>query len=268
MHKKIKLVISGSGTRYPVQLGAIIRLLELGIQIEEVVGTSGGAICAAALGSGYDKNSLLKLATATLPSNVLEKNWLPFGGTKSRYSNNKIIRTFRTLFVETFAECKIPVHIVAHNWSRKIKQVFQKDKEDLPLAVNASMCLPIFDMVEIAGDLFEDGGIDANFYIDYQDWEIKNDTPVIGLRIRSTADLDPNPRKNPVTKIDRIFGTVSDLIEACDKEHIEDALWAKTIVLQTSYAGLKLDIREQDVVKMIQEGKDCINQALKEGILG
>jgi len=266
MFKKVKLVISGSGTRYPIQLGAIIRLLELGIEIEEVVGTSGGAICAAAIGSGYDRHALLKLATSTLPKNILEKNWLPFGGTKSIYNNKKLLKTFRQLFVEDFSDCEIPTHIVTHNWTKKEPKIWNGPKDDLPLATNASMCLPIFDMVEINGELYEDGGIDANFCIDFQDWNLKNNTPVIGIRMRS--DGYTLPRKKPFFKTDRLIATISDLIDACDREHIEDATWAKVVTITTNFPGVKLDIDEKDVIQMINEGKNAINAALIEGKLG
>ena len=256
MHKKVKLVLSGSGTRYGIQIGAIIRLLELGIEIEEAIGTSGGAICAAAIGSGYTKESLLSLATSTLPKNILEKNWQIFGGTKSIYNNKKLLRAFRTLFAETFDECKIPVHIVTHNWTLKRPKIWDAANDDLPLAVNASMCLPIFDMVEINGELYEDGGVDANFCIDFNDWVFKNSTPVIGLRMRSLGE--EKPRKRPFLKTDRLMGTVSDLIEASDREHIEDASWAKIITISTDFPGVKLDIDEKDVLKMIADRKSVV----------
>ena len=47
MTKKIKLVLSGSGTRYPVFAGAIRKLLEDGYEIEEVLDDLDG---------GYMKN--------------------------------------------------------------------------------------------------------------------------------------------------------------------------------------------------------------------
>src|SRR3990167_5565474 len=164
-------------------MGAVIRLLEFGIEIEEVVGTSGGAICASALATfGHDKEKLKKLVLEVLPSKILKKNLIPIGGTKSIYGNEQILRTFRTHFIEQFKEAKIPTHIVTHNWTRKKPVIWNKPNEDLPLAANASMCLPIFDMVEINKDLYEDGGIDANFAIDFQDWHLKTETPVVGIR--------------------------------------------------------------------------------------
>lgn len=248
-------------------MGAILRLLELGIEIEEVVGTSGGAICASALATfGHDKAKLKGLVLEVLPSKILKKNLLPIGGTKSLYGNEQIVRAFRTHFIEQFKDAVIPAHIVTHNWTRKKSVVWDKPNDDLPLATNASMCLPIFDMVEIGGDLYEDGGIDANFAIDFKDWTLKTDTPIVGIRMRSVGEHKPRPK--PSNKIERVMGTINDLIDASDREHIEDANWAKIITIQTSFPGVKLEITKQEVEAMLKEGREAIDAAVRAGKLG
>ena len=84
-NKKIKLVLSGSGTKYPCFVGAIKKLLEEGYEIEEVCGTSGGALVASGLASYYDsKNPLAtidrleKFMIDFLPGKLIDWNFLPF----------------------------------------------------------------------------------------------------------------------------------------------------------------------------------------------
>ena len=85
MSKSYKLVLSGSGTRYPCFIGAVKRLLEEGLEIEEVCGTSGGGIIAAGLGWKYDKENPLDsikfledMALSLLPSDLLDPHWFDF----------------------------------------------------------------------------------------------------------------------------------------------------------------------------------------------
>lgn len=76
---KIKLVMSGSGTLYPVYAGVVIRLAEAGYDIEAVCGVSSSAILAVAIGIGYKPNSeLIKFVKQTLPikHNVLKNRGL------------------------------------------------------------------------------------------------------------------------------------------------------------------------------------------------
>ena len=47
MHKVIRVAASGSGTRYPVQVGAYCELTDMGVEIDEAVTTSGGSIASA-----------------------------------------------------------------------------------------------------------------------------------------------------------------------------------------------------------------------------
>lgn len=85
MSKAYKLVLSGSGTRYPCFIGAIKRLIEEGIEIEEVCGTSGGAIVSAGLGWKYDKENPLdsikfleEFALNLYPAELLDPHWFDF----------------------------------------------------------------------------------------------------------------------------------------------------------------------------------------------
>jgi hypothetical protein len=64
------------------------------------------------------------------------------------------------------------------------------------------------------------------------------------------------------------MGTVANLIKANDNEHIEDAHWAKVVMLETKSEGLNLWMGPDEVKQMIQEGRNAVKKAAAEGKLG
>lgn len=263
--KQIKLVLSGSGTRYPVQIGAICELLDMGFEFPEIVGASGGAV-AGAIAAKYKTTAMMEaLALKLLPSTFLTKNWFPFGGRAGLFTKNGLIKVFQENLHPNVEDGHSKLHIVTSNWTKGESVVWTKG--ELPIRLFASMCLPIFDMAEIDGDLYEDGGVRMNFALDYTGWANPNDgVPVLGLKVRSPNES--KPRKPPFTKIDRAEGTISSMLAAQDREHIEDAHWANVVMLDTVAGGLNLGMGEKDVREMLAEGRTAVKRAKAKGQLG
>ena len=164
--KEVKLVLSGSGTLYPVHAGGIIRLAEEGYEITEVCGTSGGAIIAAALGSGYKPNEeIVDMIKKTLPAKnkLIDYSLWALLTRWGFVKGERIEKLFRKYLVDTLGETKIPVHIVTVDIERRVHRVFSTDtdpKMSLALAVRASMSIPgVFTPVKIGDSLYVDGGI-------------------------------------------------------------------------------------------------------------
>lgn len=266
MNKAVNIAASGTGTRYPVTLGALCELVDMGFEIPEAVVTSGAFIAGAALSKYKTSAEMEELACDVLPREHLVPNLLPFGGRKSWFSMSGFQQAFRHHFGARLEDLNGPrLHVTARNWNTGADQVFRAGP--LPLIGSATMCLPIFDMVEICGDLFQDGGFGNNFPIDYRGWHDKSrELPTLGLRVRSVGQGVRRPA--PKTKIDRLAGSLNDLIEACDREHIDDAHWAKVIVLETGAPGLNLFMGADDVRAMIADGRESIRRARIAGKLG
>lgn len=256
MTKKIKLVLSGSGTRYPVFAGAIKKLLHEGYEIEEVCGTSGGAIVAAALGAGYNPSNpaisiinLMDLLYQSMPGPLLDPNWFPYK-TRGIFKGNKILREFKKHFPKRFCDTKIPVNIVTFNMNTG-KHVIWNNKSagnvSLPVCVRASMSLPfIFNPVKIKNDLHIDGGVAANFPLDV----FGTGKDVIGLRFDSAG-----PRYKKIeNKIDLINATVDGMMNATMNEHIEDAMYARICHLKTKHGGLNLLMSKDEVRSQVNDG--------------
>lgn len=251
--KKIKLVLSGSGALYPAHVGAIIRLSEAGYEIEEVVGTSGGAIVAAALASGYKPNGeLVEVIKKTLPSRnklidpsvwALIRKWGFIKGDKIESMLDKYL-------VKKFRDSKIPVHIVTCNIDRREMRVFSAKTDpdmDMSLAVRASMSIPgVFVPVKLDNELYVDGGLAGNFMIDY----FGNDPNVIGIRFTSVRG-----KYDPVkTAFDYTSAVFDTMLEANSAERQEDASRANTILIKSNHGGLSFNMTEGDAMEMISEG--------------
>lgn len=264
--KRVNIAASGTGTRYPVTMGALCELRDSGIEIAEAIVTSGAFIAGAALAKLKTSAEMEELACDVLPRDHLVPNLLPFGGRRGWFSTSGLQQAFRHHFGTRLSDLSGPrLHVTARNWSTGTDQVFKAGP--LPVIGAATMCLPIFDMIEIAGDLFQDGGFGNNFPIDYRGWHDQDsELPTLGLRVRSVGAGARRPA--PRTKIDRLVGSLNDLIESCDREHIDDAYWAQVLVLETSAPGLNLFMGPDDVRGMIRDGREGVRRARVAGKLG
>ena len=68
-------VYGGSGFLMYVHLGAAQALYDFGAKPDLLVGTSGGAIIASFLASGYEPKEALKFAKNILPHEFVKFNW-------------------------------------------------------------------------------------------------------------------------------------------------------------------------------------------------
>ena len=263
MAKRIKLVLSGSGTLYPVFVGAILRLAEAGYEIAEVCGTSGGALIAAALASGYKPNEeLVKLIKNTLPAKnrLIDLSAFNLFMHMGLIKGDRIESMFGNYLAKTFKETKIPLHIVTTNIERKAARIFStKDDPDVSIATvaRASMSIPgVFSPVRIQNELYVDGGVTANYMIDL----FGASSDVIGLRFGPCNSMSGDWRAAARTPIkDRdiaayLSANLNSMLEATTREHIREAHLARTIFLNSKYGVLNFSVTERDVDIMKQEG--------------
>lgn len=271
MNKNIKLVLSGSGILYPCFAGSLLRLAEEGYNITEVCGTSGGAIVAAAIASGYRLNEeLIKLVKNTLPAknNLIDYSVLSLVFNMGLIKGDRIEALFNNYFAKTFKESKIPLHIVTTNIERRAVRVFST-KEDpdtsIALAVRASMSIPgVFAPVKIQDELYVDGGVTGNFMLDL----FGAGQDVIGLRFGPYSSASSNWKDSPRIPIrnpaDYIGANIESMLEASTREHMDDASFARTIFMRSKYGVLNFNINDKDVDIMKKEGYDCTDRWLKK----
>jgi NTE family protein len=165
----VAFVLSGGGVLGAVQVGQMRALIEAGVVPDVLVGTSVGALNAAAIAADPTPAGVDRLANVWLS---LHGDDL-FPGTRMQralhfvrkgdhlYSNEGIRSLVRRLPVATFEEMQKPLTIVAANLRTGAEEAFESGPIAPPLI--ATTALPgIFPPVLIDGELYVDGGIVNN----------------------------------------------------------------------------------------------------------
>uniref|UniRef100_UPI00404726E6 patatin-like phospholipase family protein n=1 Tax=Roseivirga sp. TaxID=1964215 RepID=UPI00404726E6 len=155
---KTGIALSGGGARGFAHLGVLQAMDEMGIEIDEISGTSAGSIAASFYASGYSPKEALDAIANT---NLFKIIWPAFS-LSGLISMSKSEEVFRKFFADdTFSKTKIPLRIIATNLNEGKKHEFSEGP--LVKAMMASSCIPfIFDPVKIDEISYVDGGIVNN----------------------------------------------------------------------------------------------------------
>ncbi len=158
----VGLVLSGGGARGIAHLGVIKALLEQGIQIDRISGTSAGAIVGALFAHGYPPDEILKIIETAGFMRHLRPAWSRMG----LLSLNTVVDLFRSFIPhDRFEELAIPLHVVAVDLNEGEQEIF--DTGELIRPVLASCCLPgIFEPFTIHKRQFVDGGVLNNLPVE------------------------------------------------------------------------------------------------------
>jgi NTE family protein len=255
---KIKVVLSGSGLLYPLHAGAISRLTE-SFEIEEIAGVSGGSIIAALVASGKSSEDIKQVVLDTAPGDnlrLIDPSWFPplsWGLIKG----HAFLDVFRQEMSRTFGHTVIPLHVGTVNIDTQESVVFSSHETpdaDLPLAVRASMSVPFaFTPVEINGNRYVDGGVAVGFPLDI----FGSGEDVIGIKVVS------DPERKPVESLlDYGFAVLGTMMGAIDKEHMEDAVFARTIRVKTTKSGANLLMNRGEALDLYNQGYTQVSKAL------
>ncbi|HEY0177712.1 MAG TPA: patatin-like phospholipase family protein [Pedobacter sp.] len=159
--KKVGIVLSGGGIRGIAHLGVLKALINAGIKISHISGTSAGSIVGAFYASGIDPEEGLDIFLKTKLLRFIR----PAGslGLVSIEHTSTLLKNF---FPEDSIEnLKIPLTITATNFSEGNLVYFSKGP--LIKAIQASCCIPgIFRPIMIDGQMYVDGGILNNFPVE------------------------------------------------------------------------------------------------------
>ncbi len=164
---RVVLVLGGGGMRGWTHIGVLRALERLGLVVDEVVGTSMGAVMGAMYASGMDSKAIEGAASEFSVKDYFKLNLLKFlvKGYRhaSVYKGKAFMESLKKFLPESFEELKIPFFCNALSLTSGVMQYFGLPKAPLvPLAnaVYASSCLPgIFEPLELDGDYFIDGGM-------------------------------------------------------------------------------------------------------------
>ena len=155
---KIGLALSGGGARGFAHLGVIKALEEMGLKINEVSGTSAGAISGAFYCYGYTPEEILNIISATGFLKSVRPAW-SWAGLLSMEGFREMLLKY--LPDNSFESLKIPLTIAATE-IRLGKVVYFNSGILVPRIIASSSIPALFDPVNLEGHVFVDGGIMDN----------------------------------------------------------------------------------------------------------
>ena len=154
-NRKITLVLGGGSARGLAHIGVMEVLKEKGIPIDNIVGTSMGALVGASYSVGMSLKEMSDIAEKFTVNQLLDPT-IPRMGLLAGKKLEGMIR--QLTLGKSFKDCKIPLAVVTTDIQNGREVVFQKG--DMVKAIQASCSWPgIFKPVEIGGRLLVDGGI-------------------------------------------------------------------------------------------------------------
>lgn len=229
--KKVSFVLSGGGNRGALEAGVLLTLLEQDIKPHILVGTSVGAINAAAIaynpteeGAHWLEEMWLGVTKRdVLPNNYLSMVWRFITGESGLFDNRNL---------RDFVESKIPegisrfndiknaeLFITAVDLHKRELHVFGIDRSESILdAIMASTALPLFlSPWQYRGRRYVDGAI-------------LSDLPIrVAVEMEATEiyAIDVGVRRAARRKLRGIFRSIGPIIDAVANQHLMDELgWA------------------------------------------
>jgi len=181
----ISIALSGSGFLYPAHVGALVALNELGFDIMEIAGTSGGAIVGGLYAASKDLDWLTHIALHKDFSSFMSFNYLRLLFQYGLCPGHKVFDFLHSGTKGiTFRDLELDLKIIATDTVKQNAFVFsKKTTPNLPVALaqRASSSVPIiFSPVKLDGKVLVDGGL-------------SNDIPgtyLKGDNIRIAIDID------------------------------------------------------------------------------
>jgi NTE family protein len=160
--------MGGGGVKGLAHAGAWRAIVESGLEVTEVIGTSIGALVAACIGAGMTWEALAERALALQRKDIVTMNRWAFllkGISEASVFRDDAFRAYLAdvLPVDSFDDMRIPVSMNAvHLETGRTEWFGAGGRLDVSLsdAVYASCALPVFyPPAEIDGELFVDGGV-------------------------------------------------------------------------------------------------------------
>lgn len=152
---RIGIALSGGTAKSVTHVGVIKALVEAGIPIEYVAGTSGGSIVGSMLASGMPISTM-----ETVANTMSWRKLVSIRLTRLGFISSERIAEFvrETLGDITFEDLNLPTAVVATDLVTGERKVFRSGS--LAQAVRASCSIPqIYLPVEIDGQYYVDGGL-------------------------------------------------------------------------------------------------------------
>ena len=251
----INVVLSGSGTRYPIHVGAL-RALDEVFDIKSVCGVSGGAIVAATYATTQDIEETQRIVLETLPgpNGLIDDrcmiDFLWSKGKKGLIKGDKLLAKFEEIFAPTFRDTKIPLYVYATNLYRRGPKIWSSVSDfdySVATAVRASMSYPVvFDPVIDGKEYYWDGGLLNNFPVDNY---THSPYPTVGVYISSqTSFVEIDSWKDTLTFM------IDTILESFVQEDIEDTINGAVIKVPSKGKVFDFSIDTKKAMTLMNHG--------------
>jgi len=262
MSKEIDLVLSGSGLRFPVFIGGYKALVETGHDIKRVAGSSGGALIATGIACGLTPQEIEKIIIDLDFLKLKDFSLIELFSKFGVYKGDKIEAVVEDITQgKTFADLDIDLRVIASDFIRRCSVEFCKaltPDVKISQAVRYSLSIPlVFGYRKYKDTFLVDGLVTSNYPIDIFD---DNARPTVGL-----LTGDKHIKKDASIKFSRfniiqyVLMNISTMMLAIEKEHIEDAYWAKSIFLDAQkYDPINFNLSRDDKLNMIKIGYETV----------
>lgn len=250
---KCNLVLSGGGVRGYAHIGVIKALLEQGLTINAISGTSSGALIGAFICDGFHPDEIEEILIKTNPKVALNFLHLKDSILSFRSYSDAIKNYLRSKRIE---DLQIPLYISATNLMDGKQVVFTKGKLDDILIASAAIPV-LFPPVKINKVPYADGGISNN--LPTQPFNEDKRT-LIGVHVNPVPPYADHP--GLMEHVDRsmhliVRSNIENSIKRCDL-FIEPPGLKKYAVLErgkiseiikTGYDYVKNSIRVKEITK-------------------
>ena len=255
----VRVAFSGSGYLAPVFAGGICAIMDAGVFIPEVAGTSGGAIAASMVACGMTYHEIKSTALAELPSGIV--SYSPLELLHQGLNRGDVLQSYLDkLFGDrTLENAIVPITIMATDINAGCSFRFNaKETPNVRIAdaCRASASVPlIYKPAQVAGKKLTDGGMCCNLPVDQL---IEDCIPRLGIEV-----MDGNSSG----KTDTVFGLIEQCISTMLASNEANLVaWAKhtgaTIVPVDAYpysflnASLTLDQKND----LFQRGYNAVSK--------
>lgn len=257
--RRTVLVLGGGGMRGYCHIGVIRAIERLGLHVDEVVGTSMGAVMGALYAAGMDSRRIEEVASEITIKDYFKLNLLKFLVRGYRHASVYKGRTFqkflrRWLPQTSFADLPRPFFCNALSLTTGKSRFFGlPGADDVPLAdaVYASACLPaVFEPLKIGEDHFIDGGMTETLALRLA--QARKPDLVIGVDL-SHRDLHaPTAYRASLPHI--LFQTYEVMGLALNEQNLHRYVDDRTVVIKPKVSHLGL-LDMPDVTETVRLGE-------------
>ena len=155
---KVGLALSGGGARGMVHVGVLHALIESGIPVDVVSGTSAGSIVGSLYAAGYSPEEILAF--------IKDQNLIRFFGLRfprKGFARHAFLRKqlIKYLPANNFENLKIPLSVTVANLNTGLPESFTEGPL-IDLVVASSSIPVLFEPVRIGDAIYVDGGLLMN----------------------------------------------------------------------------------------------------------